>query len=252
MPSTRDANREHVDHLGFTLVREVFSDSECTQLIRKLEFAQSQNPAEAFRSSRGTVFAARNVLRWFPQLLDWWPRYPLPDLLKSILGNDVGLVRVLYFDKPSHRSWSLPFHKDMTVAVKDNQLPSRRFTKPTSKAGVDHVEAPASILCNMLTLRIHLDSADQQNGCLQVIPGSHRSGKQLSRDGEPPVSVECRAGDVLAIRPLVSHASAHSQPGSKTGHKERHRRILHLEFSGDATLPDGYEWHTFERTKVSN
>ncbi len=48
--------------------------------------------------------------------------------------------------------------------------------------------------------------------------------------------------DVLLIRPLVAHCSNRSIDGT-----DRHRRILHLEFAGLSTLPDGFAWHSFVR-----
>src|SRR6266404_493411 len=99
------------------------------------------------------------------------------EAMAAVLGPDFGLVRVLFFDKPPGGSWSLPAHKDLTIAVRDNRLPSRHFRNPTRKAGVPHVEAPRELLDKMLTARIHLDDVTAENGPLKVIPGSHRLGK---------------------------------------------------------------------------
>ena len=129
----------------------------------------------------------------------------------------------------------------MTIAVKDNSIPSKKFTKPTNKSGVPHVEAPESVLQNMLTLRVHLDDVTEANGALEVVPGSHRHGQQPAAE-HASVKILVRAGDVLAMRPLVSHASGSSQPGTT-----RHRRVLHFEFAGDCGLPDGYKWHDFRK-----
>ena len=227
---------------GFELIESVFTHSECEDIRRQLD-VRMQEDKDQFnvRQSRGTVFAARNILEICPEVLQWWSKPVLQQLLGNVLGTEFGLVRVLYFDKPSDRSWSLPFHKDMTIAVKDNSLPSKCFSKPTTKAGVQHVEASPQLLENMLTLRIHLDRVTNDNGPLQVIPGSHKNGKQSQASSLTPAKILCDAGDVLAMRPLISHGSAHSNP-----EKKMHRRILHLEFCGTRELPDGFEWHTFE------
>jgi ectoine hydroxylase-related dioxygenase (phytanoyl-CoA dioxygenase family) len=150
------------------------------------------------------------------------------------------LVRALFFDKPPDQTWALPWHKDLTIAVRDNQRPSRHFTKPTRKAGVPHVEAPREELDAMLTARIHLDATTEANGPLRVIPGSHRDGKTLKLGDLPPVTLYAKRGDVLLIRPLVTHCSNRSLPNTN-----RHRRILHLEFASGRELPGGYEWHNF-------
>jgi ectoine hydroxylase-related dioxygenase (phytanoyl-CoA dioxygenase family) len=115
------------------------------------------------------------------------------------------------------------------------------FEKPTTKASVPHVEAPLEVLKDMLTVRIHLDDVTEENGPLRVIPGSHKSGKASCSPLHPePVNILVNRGDVLLMRPLLSHASNHSAAGT-----ERHRRILHLEFAASRELADGYQWFDF-------
>jgi ectoine hydroxylase-related dioxygenase (phytanoyl-CoA dioxygenase family) len=128
----------------------------------------------------------------------------------------------------------------MTIAVRDNRLPGTRFARPTTKAGVPHVEAPTEVLEEMLTARIHLDEVTDENGPLRVLPGSHCRGKSLDVADGSPRSVLAGRGDVLLMRPLLAHSSGHSHPETC-----RHRRILHLEFAARPELPDGYAWHTF-------
>ncbi len=93
----------------------------------------------------------------------------------------------------------------------------------------------------MLTLRIHLDEVTDENGPLEVAVGSHQNGKEPDAVNTNVSTVTCQAGDVLAMRPLLSHTSGSSKVGTT-----RHRRILHYEFAGQPTLPDGYEWSLFE------
>lgn len=150
----------------------------------------------------------------------------------------------VFFDKHPNRTWTLPWHQDMTIAVKDNSLPTELFCKPTTKSGVPHVEGTNEILQQMLTLRIHLDDVTEDNGPLKIIPGSHANGKladqTVANQTHSVETIFAAAGDVLAMRPLISHSSGASKPGT-----HRHRRILHLEFSGAPALPDGFEWYNF-------
>jgi hypothetical protein len=227
---------------GFATIREVFTSDEAASISAELSIALCEADDEngAIRSQNGIVYAARNVLKLFPKAHDVWRREPLLHVLQTILGSGAGLVRVLYFDKPPEQSWSLPWHKDLTIAVERNDLPSAQFRHPTYKASVSHVEAPRSLLEQMLTLRIHLDAATEQNGPLQVIPGSHHDDTNSGAVERPSLAVLAERGDVLAMRPLLSHCSGGSAPGTT-----QHRRILHLEFAATPTLPDGYAWHTF-------
>ena len=122
----------------------------------------------------------------------------LADILLRTLGPRTALVRGLYFDKPPGGSWSLPWHRDLTIAVKQHGPPGR-FKKPTIKAGVPHVEAPVELLRDMLTARLHLDAMTMHNGPLQVAPASHHLDAAACRDA---VTLHLRAGDVLLDAPL--------------------------------------------------
>jgi hypothetical protein len=227
---------------GYTVLQEVYSPQEVESITAELAAALGgvEEGAVAIRGEAGGLYAARNVLALWPAAADVWRRPALLGALHELLGPAFGLVRVLFFDKPPEQSWALPWHKDTTIAVRDNRRPSTRFAKPTRKAGVPHVDAPADVLETMLTARIHLDDVTEENGPLKVIPGSHRSGKALLLETAPPRSILARRGDVLLMRPLLAHCSNRSRPGT-----DRHRRILHLEFAAAPALPDGFAWHTF-------
>jgi hypothetical protein len=232
---------EDVDRDGFAIVPGVFDDAAVGELTTALTRALEQpNEATFVRSSAGHVYAARNVLQLWPPAAHVWRRPPLPALLGQILGPRFGLARGLFFDKPPEQTWALPWHKDLTIAVREHRSPAGRFHHPTRKAGVPHVEAPEDVLQAMLTVRIHLDDVTDRNGPMQVIPGSHLTGKAMRFDESRCRGILVRRGDVLLIRPLVAHNSAPSDPAN-----EHHRRILHLEFAGQPELSDGYAWHTF-------
>ena len=146
---------------------------------------------------------------------------PLTAVLEEVLGGAAGVVRGLFFDKPPGAAWSLPWHRDMTIAVKRHGN-LERFRKPTVKSGVPHVEATIELLSTMLTARVHLDAVTMHNGPLQVVPGSHR----LDAAPLPVERILCSAGDVLLMRPLLSHASIRCAADCTD-----HRRIVHLEMS---------------------
>ncbi len=232
---------------GYVLLAQVYSADEVRDSVTRLtDCLNSLPPSSAsVRSRDERVYALRNLLELFPDATRIWNRSPLTDLLRQVLGPDAGLVRGLFFDKPPERSWSLPWHKDLTIAVRDNHLPSSLFRKPTFKAGVPHVEAPPSLLATMLTLRIHLDDATEENGALRVIPGSHHGSSTTEVAGVGRLIV-ANAGDVLAMRPLLSHCSGPSHPRTRC-----QRRVIHLEFSASPQLPDGFAWYFFQPLAAS-
>jgi hypothetical protein len=233
-----DAN---LDRDGFCLLRHAVDTNTVDRLLDVCrDVFQDDSGGVRPRSSRGHVYAARNLIETIPDVSTVWRSDPLLRFLRGQLGDDFGLVRALFFDKPPDRTWALAWHKDTSIAVKDNLIASAAFTRPTIKAGVPHVIACDEVLCQMLTLRIHLDEVTRENGPLRVIPGSHVSSDSEGAGIESAVEVHAAAGDVLAMRPLISHGSGSSMPGTK-----RHRRILHLEFAASPKLPDGMQWHAF-------
>ncbi|TWU54976.1 Phytanoyl-CoA dioxygenase (PhyH) [Rubripirellula tenax] len=226
---------------GFCLLRQAADAGTVSHLLDVCSsvFEDDSDNVRA-RSSRGHVYAARNLIESIPQVSTVWQSDALLRFLREQLGDEVGLVRALFFDKPPDRTWALAWHKDTSIAVKDNSIASGSFSRPTVKAGVPHVIACDKVLHQMLTLRIHLDEVTEENGPLRVIPGSHVSSDSDGLGIVSAVDVHAAAGDVLAMRPLISHSSGSSMPGTK-----RHRRILHLEFAASSRLPDGMQWHDF-------
>jgi ectoine hydroxylase-related dioxygenase (phytanoyl-CoA dioxygenase family) len=92
----------------------------------------------------------------------------------------------------------------------------------------------------MLALRVHLDDCGPDNGPLRVIPGSHASGwvdehVDAWRQRVPEFTCQVRLGGVLAMRPLLLHASGAAANPS-------HRRVIHIEFAHQ-DLPGGLEWN---------
>jgi hypothetical protein len=229
--------RESLERQGFVLLERVLDRRATESLADSLSARLHTEVGTSVLRSRGRVYGSRNLLETFPDVVDVVRRSALQELATAILGPRAGIVRALFFDKPPDRSWSLPWHRDQTIAVERNDLPGQRFRKPTVKAGVPHVEAPPEVLSAMLTLRIHLDAMHRANGPLSVIPGSHRRDREAD---SPPVELHAEAGDVLLMRPLLLHASSMSCPGTT-----EHRRVVHIEAAGSAELPDGYQWHSF-------
>ncbi len=243
MPShaTSLIDAESLRNDGFYLIRSAIDETLAQQLSLACQTAfESMNRGVLATSAGGQVYAARNLLEAVPLLKTFWQTGPLSDTLQTVLGAQLGLVRVLYFDKPPNRTWSLPWHKDLAIAVKDHSGILQSCSRPTIKAGVPHVIACDEVLQRMLTLRIHLDEVTDENGPLQVIAGSHLNSRCEGVGAERATTIYAAVGDVLAMRPLLSHCSGSSLAGTS-----RHRRILHLEFATHDSLPDGLQWHDY-------
>ena len=149
------------------------------------------------------------------------------------------LVRAILFNKTESNNWLVPWHQDRTVAV-SCKFQAQGWGPWSRKDGVLHVQPPIEVLNSMVTFRIHLDSTTEQNGCLSVVPGSHKRGVLTQQeiveksDSFNPVLCEAPAGSALVMRPHLLHASA-------KGTAPTQRRIIHLEYS-DYQLPSGALW----------
>jgi ectoine hydroxylase-related dioxygenase (phytanoyl-CoA dioxygenase family) len=158
---------------------------------------------------------------------------------RRILGKEPQVVRVIFFDKTPDKNWLVAWHQDRTVAL-NGKFDLDGWGPWTLKEGTQHVQPPLNVMNEMITFRLHLDPAGMDNGCLKVIPGSHKYGilKQKEIDevlnkAEPMLCV-VEAGDAVIMRPLILHSSSKaSAPG--------HRRVIHVEFSG-YELPDNINW----------
>jgi ectoine hydroxylase-related dioxygenase (phytanoyl-CoA dioxygenase family) len=105
---------------------------------------------------------------------------------------------------------------------------------------------PREILEQMLALRLHIDDCGPDNGPLRVLPGSHRHGRLAPdailalRKSTPEKICTASAGDLLAMKPLLLHASSIATAPS-------HRRVIHIEFA-NSELPSPLRWFANDGT----
>jgi hypothetical protein len=227
---------------GFAILPDRLGD-EWISRLRSIVNLQIQNDSSGklAHSENGLVYAARNVLETAPEIKALLTESLVQRFVTQTLGPLAGLVRALYFDKPPEQSWSLPWHKDQSIAVSAHGFLPAGYSRPTVKRGVPHLIAPDELLREMVTLRIHLDAMTDENGPLRVVPGSHHSSKDLGLGVENHRIIHAAVGAIMAMRPLLTHASGLSEPGTT-----QHRRILHLEFAA-GPLPDPLQWYAFHQ-----
>jgi len=84
------------------------------------------------------------------------------------------------------------------------------------KEGVRYAHAPTLALEQILALRVHLDDSTETNGPLRILPGTHTRGVLTDRELQDldsridSVACTVRKGGVVAMRPLIAHASSKS------------------------------------------
>jgi phytanoyl-CoA hydroxylase len=129
------------------------------------------------------------------------------DILTKLIGPNVQLHHSKMLVKPPENGAAFPMHQDYPYFPHDNHT--------------------------MLAASVHLDDADDENGCLRVIPGSHKQGplphvgKFYLDAKEYPIEsgtlCPAKAGDVLFFNYLTIH-------GSKPNRSERIRRNVLFQY----------------------
>lgn len=230
------ADRAAIEQHGFAIVDSVLSPDRTAELLAVLKQLHSaENLSRRGRSGGGI----RNLLRLAPAICLLSESREIRALVEPVLGAQAIAVRGIFFDKTPVANWSVAWHQDLAIPIK-KRLAMEGFGPWSVKAGVPHALAPASVLEQMLTIRLHLDDASESNGALRVMPGSHRFGRMSDEEIEKwereatVVTCAVARGGVLAMRPLLLHASHSSQ-------QPAHRRVIHLEFAAEQ-LPGALEW----------
>lgn len=235
---------ETVSLHGFCLLprflREAERETICDTVSALLDAEDGRlpEPPGASQHRRGGV---RHLLERAPSLRALADSEAVRGAVEPILGPSARVVRAILFDKTPAANWLVPWHQDLTIAVRQ-QLELAGFGPWTRKDGVCHVQPPLSVLQAMLTLRIHLDDCSEDNGALRVIPGSHVHGKLDAEairhivDAHAQIPCALPRGGAMLMRPLLLHASSKAQVPN-------HRRVIHFEFAAQ-NLPGGLQWHT--------
>jgi len=135
-------------------------------------------------------------------------------VLTRLIGPNVQLHHSKMLVKPPETGAAFPMHQDYPY------FPHERHT--------------------MLAASIHLDDADDENGCIRVIPGSHKqgpiphAGRHYLDHREYPIDMgtpcSASAGDVLFFNYLTIH-------GSHVNRSPRPRRNVLFQYRDPADPP---------------
>jgi hypothetical protein len=220
---------------GFAIREAVFSQIEVDKLLVSLEKIGEDGPVR----KRGGIFAIRNLLDASSEIRTLAHSSSVRKLVEPVLGLESFPVRGILFDKIPDANWKVPWHQDVTIAIQE-KIGVEGFGPWSVKADVLHVQPPATILENMLSVRLHLDDCGEENGALRVLAGSHKHGRipenqiQSIREISKESVCSVKAGGALLMRPLLLHASSPSRIPA-------HRRVVHLDFAA-VPLPSGMRW----------
>jgi hypothetical protein len=196
---------------GYGFVPSVFAEDEVLSLLKKLDGENLKQPRAGVRHAMRSDHVA--LIAQDARMLE---------IAKRILGEAAIAFRATLFEKLPESNWLVAWD-------------------PWSvKHGVNYAHAPAQTLERILALRVHLDASTAENGPLRVLPGTHAQGvltdDEIPSIAEQGTSVDCLMppGGVIAMRPLVVHASSKSRTGNA-------RRVLHIEHAASHAIADGLE-----------
>ena len=227
----------NVERDGYSILAGVFGRQEIERLIDAVSTVAGHSGV----LSRGGVYAVRNLLQLSPAIKELASSAKVHSIVQGNLARDAFPVRATLFDKTAGANWLVPWHQDLTICVA-SRADVAGYGPWTMKAGVCHVQPPVRILASMLSVRVHLDDCDEQNGALRVLPGTHLLGRlsteqiaELQR-AAAPVLCAAKAGGVVLMKPLLVHASSAAS-------RATHRRVVHIDFAC-AQLDGGLRWQT--------
>lgn len=164
---------------------------------------------------------------------------PLVDLARGVLGEQAFPYRATVFEKTAAANWLVVWHQGTALPLR-NRKDAPGWGPWSVKDRVTYAHAPSFALQQVLALRVHLDNTDSDNGPLRVLPETHTLGvlsydaiHELSQRVKP---VDCLVpkGGILAMRPLIVHASSKCESRSR-------RRVLHIEYAGCESFGDNLQ-----------
>jgi len=214
MPSSED---------GYWIQENVISCRECDALIAALSSAK--------RSRAGARHLMNN-----PAVAELAADRRLLAVAESALGEAVP-YRATLFEKSGKANWLVPWHQDTALSL-ESSFDAPGWGPWSEKEGILYAHAPAWALSRVMALRLHIDASTRENGPLRVVPGSHTAGvltdERVLNYVRTHDETECTVskGGVLAIRPLLIHASSKAQALSP-------RRVLHIEYADSLVLAEG-------------
>ncbi len=217
-----------IEEQGFAAIDDLFASSDVENVLEEL------GRAPVPRSRAGLRHALRH-----PAIAALARNSQLLGIAQEILGREALPFRATLFDKSPASNWLVVWHQDTALPLRDRrEVPG--WGPWSVKEGVIYAHAPASALCDVLALRIHLDDSTEHNGPLRVLPGSHKNGV-LSDDSihelaarVPAVNCIISKRGILAMRPLLIHSSSKSRAESA-------RRVIHIEYAGSMNVAEGLE-----------
>ncbi|MCE9590902.1 MAG: phytanoyl-CoA dioxygenase family protein [Planctomycetes bacterium] len=213
------AQWQQYDRDGFLFLGKLINDDELTALQRRIdeimlgkarlnydrmlmqldsESGKYEDAGPQTKGHKGETLNYRKIqdLEYDPVFLAFMQRPVFRDICTHVYGagTPIACMRAMFFNKPSHRGTKLPWHQDRWTNFDRDPL---------------------------VTIWSALDPATRQNGCVELIPGSHRRVINPSHGSgfltpeqmvehcqqEKAVYLELKAGEVALLHNWTLHSS---------------------------------------------
>ncbi|MEM7032947.1 MAG: phytanoyl-CoA dioxygenase family protein [Chloroflexota bacterium] len=243
----------HFQKQGYVIIEDIF-DRETMQSLKQHALDTCLDPATPQENVKWNGMANAGAIKkegaqalhsfWRPQTFS--PRFRdlchdnrLTDPLASIFGPNVVTFNGLVIFKSKEVGLAFPYHQDMWYFEKRNDI--------AQSCGI----------------WLALDDADEENGCLWIVPGSHKGPlydhvepnteftQQEFREvpeanDMPEVSVPLRSGSALFFDGRLLHRS-----GLNTSSRDRACYVIHNTSAATrfAAQPPSIEYRAIMRTK---
>ena len=208
-----DVDHEQFMNQGYLRLGQVLSADELTALQRRIEDImmgrvryenmrlQEVGKKRTIGNKEATLSYRRiDDLEQDPLFLAYIQHPLFRQITRRYFGEDVSIFRAMFMNKPAQQGTILPWHQDVGVGW-----------------GVDNDPT--------VTVWAALDPATVENGCMQVVPGSHKRGviskrhfpsKEQLAECAPPgseIDIEAEAGEVILLNNLLLHRSGINPTG---------------------------------------
>ncbi len=188
---------------GFVVVESVFSEAELVDLRAAADELLAHSGPVVKENRRLEIEAERHngapVVRKIEPIIDVVPALAalatdprMTSAAAQLFGEPVFLFENKLNYKPPHIGSAYPLHQDYAY-----------WTEYTDR---------------LITVALHLDDATPENGCLRLVPGSHRQGiierppgegRIIAREVDPNIAVDApgAAGSMVVFSCYTAHHS---------------------------------------------
>ncbi len=106
------------DEKGFRILANAIDAQTVSFLTDELA---KLNPSNSVSRKNETVYGVRNLLNLLPSIKEFSQNDPVKKITEDFLGKNAKIVRAIFFDKTAGANWKVPWHQDLTIAVREKR-----------------------------------------------------------------------------------------------------------------------------------